>query len=247
MLFFDGKYRSKDYEITTLPKPNLIDFTAELSFPKYLGKASTQLKNTGDIIVPEGTHIKWLFITENTDRLIFIHSDSTMSLSQSGENEFLYANRFYKSERYGLSTSNEFLQNEDTVYYSLEVVPDLFPSISVEAKSDSSNPKMKYFKGLIKDDYGFSKLVFHTQYISKDGSLGTPKSEYIPINRSVPQTDFFHAWNTSSFSLNAGDRIDYFFEVWDNDGVNGNKPSRTQKFSFKAPSIDELQKKNDKK
>ena len=243
---FDGEFESKPFLLSSLPKPLLIDFSVALTYPKYLGKKPAEFNNTGDLIVPEGTQIKWTFNTENTNHLTFIVADSSTDLLKSGENEFLYSKRVYTSETYGLSTSNQFLQNADTVQYSLEVVPDLHPSIEVDTKDDTSNIKMKYFKGLVKDDYGFSKLIFHTQFIGQNDSLGNPQSEYIPINKALPQTDFFFAWNTTQFALKAGDKIEYFFEIWDNDGVNGSKSSRTQKLSFNAPSEDQLKEKNKK-
>ncbi len=37
-----------------------------------------------------------------------------------------------------------------------------------------------------------------------------------------------------------GEEIEYYFEVWDNDGVRGAKSTRSQTLIFKAPSMDEL-------
>jgi hypothetical protein len=37
-----------------------------------------------------------------------------------------------------------------------------------------------------------------------------------------------------------GDKIEYYFEVWDNDGVTGSKSAKTQTMLFKAPTIDEI-------
>ena len=44
-----------------------------------------------------------------------------------------------------------------------------------------------------------------------------------------------------------GDKIAYYFEVWDNDGVNGSKSSRTQMRSYAAPTIDEFIEERDQK
>lgn len=243
---FDGEFESYNFQLTVLPKPLLIDFTVDFVYPKYLDKRPKSINNTGDLVVPEGTQIKWTFNTENTSGLVFIDPDSTINLIRSGEDEFIYSKRVFKSTSYSLSTSNEHVQNLDTISYSLEVIPDLAPSIDVDAKNDSANVKMKYFKGLVKDDYGFNKLLFHTQFIGSNDSIGAPNAELIPINTSLPQTDFFLAWNTAKFNLKAGDKIEYFFEIWDNDGVNGSKSSRTQTLAFEAPSQDELSANNEK-
>lgn len=244
--FSDGEFTSKSYTLKVQPKPLLVDFSILIDYPAYINKKNQTINNTGDLVIPEGTQVKWLFRTVETDELIFITKDSAINLAQSAENEFTFKDRFYYSQQYGISTSNKYLHFEDTVYYNLNVVKDTRPSIEVDAKDDSLNPKMRYFKGFVKDDYGFSRLVFHAQFIGINDSIGKPFSEEIPINKSLPQTDFYHAWNSNQFQLKAGDRVEYYFEVWDNDGVNGSKSARTSKQEFKAPTKDELVEKNKK-
>lgn len=241
---YDGEFESKLYELRALPKPLLIAFSVDLTYPKYLNKRDVTLSNTGDFTIPEGTSVKWTFQTENTDDILFIQEDSSVGLARSGENEYLFTDRFYNTCRYGLSTANKYLIHEDTVFYNLEVIPDLRPSIEVDTKIDSLNPKTRYFKGYAKDDYGFSRLSFYSQYIGKNDSVGELVRQDIPINVNVPQTDFYHLLNTGQFALKAGDEVEYFFEVWDNDGVNGSKSSRTQKLRYKAPTKEELSQKN---
>ena len=43
-----------------------------------------------------------------------------------------------------------------------------------------------------------------------------------------------------------GDEIEYYFEVWDNDGVVGSKSTRSQKMIFKTPTLNELEDKTEK-
>ncbi|MBL4707484.1 MAG: hypothetical protein JKY48_03475 [Flavobacteriales bacterium] len=243
---FDGEFESQLYELKTLPKPLLVNFLVDFSFPKYLNKKDISLTNTGDFTVPEGTSVKWTFRTENTDKVLFIQANSSVSLARSGENEYLFSNRFYNTTKYGLSTANQYLEHEDTIFYTLDVIPDLRPNIEVDTKVDSLNPKMRYFKGYVKDDYGFSRLTFYSQYIGINDSVGELTRQDIPINVNVPQTDFYHLLNTDQYALKAGDEIEYFFEVWDNDGVKGSKSSRTQKIRYKAPTKEELNEKNKK-
>jgi len=242
--FFDGEFASRQYELSLLPKPILMDVSIQLNYPAYLGQESETLENTGDLMVPEGTQIKWLFETESVSELKYIDSDSATNLIQSGENEFIHSGRFFESIRYGLSTANKHVQFEDTAFYDLRVIPDRHPSIEVEVNRDSNALQSLFFKGVIKDDYGFSKLLFHRRYIGADDSLGDLISTPIPIDKSLAQTIFYHAWETAKLDLKPGDRMEYFFEVWDNDGVNGSKSARTSKMLLKAPSKDELRKKD---
>ena len=242
--FLDEEFESRPYTLNLLPKPLLMDLSVQLKFPSYLGKEDKVINGAGDINVPEGTHARWVFNTENTDQLRLIGPDSSHSLIQSGENEFSYSQRIYESYSYGLSSANRFLKFTDTIQYAVSVIPDLSPFIEVEEKRDSLNPKALYFKGMVKDDYGFSKLLFHSKYIGSNDSIGLSESESLPINKLITQTLFYHAWNTDRFILKAGDQLEYYFEIWDNDGVNGAKSSRTRKMTFKAPTKQELKAKN---
>lgn len=244
VFYFNGnEFYSKNFEIKAIPKPSLTEFRAELLFPKYLGMANKTLVNTGDITIPAGTEIKWTFNTVDTENLQLIFPDSSISVIQKGENEFFYDQYFYQSQSYKLSTSNSFVPLGDTVSYFIEVTPDLRPSIELDTKPDSTDIHTLYFNGDVKDDYGFSRLVFFSQLVKEDGKRGEPIIQEIPINKSLPQTDFFHVWNMSRYGLQSGDRIDYYFEIWDNDGVNGSKSARTQKLEFKAPTKNELSEK----
>lgn len=241
--FTGNEFNSKNYEVNVIPKPSLTDFSIELQFPKYLNLKSKIVENTGDLSIPAGTKIQWTFKTEETEELNLILPDSINSLIQKGEDEFFYESYFYESVSYQLSMSNKYVPEGDTISYFLEVIPDLRPSIELDTKTDSNNIYLLYFNGEVKDDYGFSRLIFFSQLVLEDGNKGEPRLEEIPINKSITQTDFFHVWNMASFGLQPGDRINYYFEVWDNDGVNGSKSARTQTLQYKAPSKDELAKK----
>ena len=130
----------------------------------------------------------------------------------------------------------------DTVQYSLQVITDKFPAISVSEKRDSTNDNRFYFKGEITDDYGFSGLSFNYKVISKQDSIVTDNklvSVKIPFNGAMVVDEFFHFWNLEELNILPGDEIAYYFEVWDNDGVNGRKPAKTSLKTFKSKSIAE--------
>ena len=242
--FFDGEFESKIYNITTLAKPQLLNFQVAFEFPKYLKKQNKVLENTGDITIPQGTKVKWFFSTENTDNVVFIQTDSSKTLVRSAKDEFAFESRFLRSSNYGLSVANVNLQFLDTIFYSVNVIPDARPSIEVDTKVDSANQQIRYFKGLVKDDYGFNKLVFYRRFVGQNDSVGQFEKQNIPINLALPTTDFYHSLNLGNFQLVAGDEVEYYFEVWDNDGVNGSKSSRTQTFKYKAPTKEELSNNN---
>ncbi len=242
---FDGEFYSKPYQLEVLPKPSLVSFKTELRFPTYLNQADEVLHNQGDLVIPEGTEVKWYFKTKETSTFKIFIADSSKELSQVSEETFYFKSRVMESGQYGLVAKNEQFTKKDTLWYDLEVIPDLRPSIELEVKTDSTAPKLLYFKGFVKDDYGFSRLSFFVKAQNKDKATTDFEQQNISINTSLPQTDFYHNLNLDEFSLEAGESISYYFEIWDNDGVNGSKSSRTPTYTFKAPSKEQLKQKEE--
>ena len=248
----DG-FKSKEYELIALPNPILLDFDIALAYPKYLNKKDEVIKNTGDLIVPAGTKLSWNFNTQNTRQLRLNFNDTTFSVSPSSENIFKYSQRLFRDKTYSITTANQFLKSKDSITYSINVIPDAYPQIAVTEKKDSTSTKRIYFRGEIKDDYGFNKLSFNYRFINNNDSASTDQykkmitnSIPIAVSKTQPQDQFYHHWNMAELGVSPGDEIEYYFEVWDNDGVTGSKSSRSQKMIFKAPTLKELEENTDK-
>src|SRR6185436_18230572 len=69
---------------------------------------------------------------------------------------------------------------------------------------------------------------------------GSLQSIPIPFTRGISQQSFYHSWDLAGLTIAPGDEIEYYFEVWDNDGVNGHKPARSQSMIFHAPTENEI-------
>ena len=232
---------SEKYTLTVLPKPIVLNFSTEIDYPDYTLKNNETLENTGDLVIPEGTSIKWKLYTRDTDALHLSFNDSIISLIPEKANLFSYTNRFLKSTSYSINTSNQFLNNADSLLFTITVIPDIYPTITVEEYIDSVFDDRIFFRGLIKDDYGFRHLTFNYEHKnSSDNAKPLLHSESLNILRNTNQQQFFHYFQFDSLDLKPGDEISYFFEVWDNDGINGSKASRSQKMIYKVPSLEEL-------
>jgi hypothetical protein len=241
--FSTAEVESDEFILTVLPKPNIAAFTVELDYPNYLGRRDEQLANIGDLTVPAGTKIKWSFDTENTDNidLRFANEADFTTLRRDGSDLYSFDKRAMKNDRYTLYIGNERLPLADSVSYGLSVIPDLYPQITVESFADSTDEKLLYFVGEASDDHGVSKLNFI--YRIKNGETGAEGAEQrIPISAAAgKQTRYDYVWDlTNDLALNPGDELIYYFEVFDNDGVNGAKSARTGVMAFRNPSEEEL-------
>lgn len=248
----DG-FKSKEYELIALPNPILLNFDIALAYPKYLNKKDEVIKNTGDLVVPAGTKLSWNFNTQNTEQLRLNFNDTSFSVAPTAENNFIYSTRLFRDKSYSVTTANQFLKSKDSVTYAINVIPDAYPQITVAEKKDSTSNKRIYFRGEIKDDYGFNKLSFNYRFINNNDSATSEKYKKmttngtpIAVNKMLNQDQFFHYWDMTELGVAPGDEIEYYFEVWDNDGVTGSKSARSQKMIFKAPTIKELEENTDK-
>jgi hypothetical protein len=246
----DG-FTSREYSLEVLPNPIVLNFDVALDYPAYTGKKDESLKNTGDLVVPAGTKITWLFNTRSTRELNMRFADTLMDVKPAAENKFSLSRLFLSGKTYTVQTANEFLKSKDSIGYTVSVVPDLYPSIAVDEKKDSTVSQRIYFSGEVKDDYGFTRLSFHWRSINGTDSTGKNKNDAmhqinVPINTSQVQNPFYYYWDLSMLGVSAGEQIEYYFEVWDNDGVTGAKSTRSQRMIFRAPTENELNDKNDK-
>ncbi|MBL7902554.1 MAG: hypothetical protein JNK73_11215 [Bacteroidia bacterium] len=248
--FSAAGYLSKEYELKVLPKPTLLHFDLELIYPEYLKRASEKIPNTGDIQIPQGTKVNWVFNTRNTNSILMRLNDSLVFPSPSGSEQFTFSKRFMESARYSIKPTNAVVNGAaDSMNYNVLVLPDQYPSISLDAVQDSLEPSRLYYSGMIKDDYGFEGLRFFYTVFSTDTS-GQPikieKQTELNIARDKVSQTYYHYFDLKPFALLPGDKVEYYFEVSDNDGVNGSKTTRSETMVFKTPSREELSQKTDK-
>lgn len=245
----DG-FTSAPYTLNVLASPIVLNFDVELSYPAYTGRKNETLRNTGDLSVPAGTRINWVFNTRATRNMRVTMSDSSYVLKPTGDNRFGFAQRVLQSRNYTLHTANEFLNSKDSMRYSINVIPDLYPGISVTEKKDTATALRLTFTGEVKDDYGFSALSFRYRTINAKDSLGNTAPEVqkaisLPVNRGQQRDQFYYNWDLSQLDIAPGQQIEYYFEVYDNDGVNGAKATRSQRMVYQAPTKQQLSDMND--
>jgi len=246
----DG-FHSAAMRLSTEANPMLLGLTVALDYPLYLGLKNTVTNNTGDISVPAGTRVTWTAETRSADKLAIAFDDTTFSLlsAHPGDQSFTANRRFLKGSAYSLIPGNGDLKAQTTAKYRVDVVPDLYPTIAVEQKADSLSPHRLYFKGDIGDDHGFKRLAFHYRVTEGGDSIPADKRELsknIAIQPNTTRQSFFDFEDLGELHLMPGDKLEYWFEVWDNDGVNGSKSARSTARIFEAPTLKELAEKQDK-
>jgi hypothetical protein len=237
-----GGFTFGPFDLIVSGKPILLNYQAKLNYPAYLGMNNELLNNPGDLSIPAGTIIEWQFMGKNTDdiQLKFLKAEHH-ALSEDGI-RFQFKKKFFLSDEYTIQSSNKDNKKGDSLHFGIQVIPDAYPQIEVTEQQDSTSRKLIYFSGNIEDDHGLKKLNFHYRFLKSENQEKVKKGlQSVDITlRSDKISSFNHVFNLFESGIESADEIEYYFEVWDNDGVHGSKSSRSKIFTLKAPDKKEL-------
>ncbi len=245
-------FQSNEYEIKLSERPNLLSFDVTLSYPSYLGKPAESLSNVGNLTIPEGTTVAWDFNAESTEAMSLQFEGDTKP--QTAQNKLIggfdFKKNIRKSGSYQINLKNNEASNREKISYYLNVIADKNPLLALENYQDTTLYNYFVLGGNISDDYGFSnlKLLYniHRKSEKPDAKKMVYKAVPIPFNKSTTNQTFYYQWYVDSLRLAPGDRIEYFVQVWDNDGVNGPKSAKSQVINFAVPSKEDIRAEVDK-
>ncbi len=229
--------------LRVLPDPQVVSFRMLLSYPAYTGRADETVVDLGDAAVPEGTSVRWLFLTREADTLHFGVEEAEWQEEclpvQAGRAEV--RRRVLQTLNYAFFVSTAPALRSDTLRYTLTAIADAVPLIAVDEVVDSLHPDRRLFRGRVKDDYGFSKLVFvHRTANPTDTTRNALSRAEIALQEGATSQEFYFSFNTAELSLAPGDELSYWFEVSDNDAIHGPKTARSQPFEIKIPTEEQL-------
>jgi len=227
---------SKVYQLKSIATPVITNLKMVLNYPKYTGKQNEVIQNSGNAIVPQGTDITWQIETHQTEQIAFhLLEEEPIYFTNNTKNYFSYASKINRSTSYAITTSNQQLKNYESLNFTVQVIPDEFPKIIVKSDIDSISRGPVQFIGQLSDDYGIKKL----QLLYYDKNNPNSFKSFL-IN--VPFTTFTEFYYVFPEGVEITEGIDYefYFEVFDNDAINGSKKSKSPKFSYYKKTADEL-------
>ncbi len=233
---------SDEYTLEIFNRPALTRFNVELEFPRYLQRRNEKLSNAGNLDVPEGTTIRWKLKTEHAEKATIKFSSETQPFGfQSSTNQdFVFYKKFLSPTQYEIGLENNKSKNKERIAYQINVIKDQYPQIVVNNFKDTVLYERVLLGGMVGDDYGVTQLSLHFLVRNEDQKEILNRSVKIPINKNQVQQNFFYNWSIDSLKLNPGDHLEYNLSVWDNDGVNGRKSTRSATYTFLVPSADNL-------
>lgn len=232
-------FLSQEYTVKVIKKPIVSSMQLQLSYPTYTKLKNKTIKNIGDIVVPVGTQIKWILATKNTKKVAVKFNDTPITNISLEQGKYTFSKRAVRDHSYMLYTFNQDNPTGDSVLYSITVIEDEYPVVQVQQVIDTSQANQFFFMGNASDDYAVSLVSFHMVVKNEKGQI----KKTIQNNVSTPNTsmtDFTHHFSLNQLDLKAGDKAEYYFTVWDNDGINGRKSTRSNTFTYSVPNKKEL-------
>lgn len=237
---YAGEIESEEFALQVLDRPGIVNMDITVTFPAYIKRKTETYHNLGNIKIPEGSHVKWTARVENGADFNLGFNERNFLLPII-DGTAIFDSSFNESLDYNLSAIADYGLSSDTIKYKINVEPDMFPLIEILNNVDSASGNTQII-GKISDDYGFSSFRFYYK-TTRDESY---KFNDLSFDRSSTVFDFMYDVNLSTWNLDKGDGVSYFFEVADNDGVNGHKKTRSSIINLKIDDESSIRAKSDK-
>ncbi|WP_317166949.1 hypothetical protein [Winogradskyella ursingii] len=228
---------SKPYVLDVVNTPNLVSFDMVLDYPAHTKKIDETLKSTGSAVIPEGTMVTWVAKTKSTTE-VNIYAEDTLRFDSFVDGKFEATRRLFSNYNYNISTSNSDLRDYENLAYSIDVVRDIYPELSIKVQKDSIDDQTLYFYGQASDDYGLIKLQL-VYYPDRDES--NKKVELIDISKSN-FSEFVSAF-PNQLNIEEGVSYQLYFEVFDNDAVHNYKRTKSSVFNYRKRTKEEEEEK----
>ena len=229
-LFAAGFY-SGPYAVKVAQKPILKAFKMQLDYPDYTGRKDEVRTSLGDMTVPAGTVVRWAFMAEHTDAAFIRFGEGQKVRMPSNAMMFGYDGRFLRDTSYTITLLNKESAVEESYQYNVQVTADQYPVIQLQEFRDSVTGKQILLNGTAGDDYSITRVLFHYQVTTDQNQTVVAKAIPLQSLRGA-LTNFQHYFDVDVLQLLPGQKLSYFIEAWDNDGVQGPKASRSEVMSY---------------
>ena len=250
--FLANGWRSASYDVIPFAIPSIAHMKVVATPPAYTGAPQVDQDNQGDLTVPEGTPIQWTIRVQDGQGVSLRLNDDLLDVRALAGNT-------YATEHLASTNASYWVKPlgaggvADSIRHRIRVIRDGKPSIQVEEMQDSTSRKLRHFSGAAQDDYGFSRLDFVWQYTEVNQRV---REDLVAADRPVAmQTggrealappsgsrgSFFHTWDMTGLDWREGDVLECWFELWDNDAVNGAKMVRSRTTTVAAPSASDIE------
>jgi hypothetical protein len=228
--FYAAGFYSSSNTLRVIQRPVLKAFKVQVNYPAYTGKKNEVRNSLSDMTLPVGTTVNWTFVTDHTDNASIHFGAGAPVVLPNSSSTFSYQYRFMSDTAYTITLHNKEAAIADSYRYQVQVIPDQYPVIQLQQFKDSVTGKQILLTGSAGDDYAITRVSFNYEVSDKDKPV-TTKSIPVKITEGALAT-FEQYFDIESLKLQPGQKVSYYMEAWDNDGVHGPKASRSEVMTF---------------
>ncbi len=242
-----SNYKSEIFQISVISNPVIQKLDLSVTPPRYSNLAAFVQSDNGNLSVLKGSAIKInLESSRNISEAKIVFSDSASKPLNVVLNKAEGIITASKNDNYRiLIKDKKGITNLNPIEYELSIISDEFPKIEIVAPQDettSGNINILPVIAKIKDDYGFSKLIFN--YRLESSNYRSPDQNYtstqLNLKNQVKEDDIYFNWDLGGLYLAEGETVSFFLEIFDNDLISGPKSSKSQLRFVTVPSLKDM-------
>lgn len=239
--------KSELFEITVINRPLVNNLELSIIPPSYSGIPKTIQKDNGNLTSLIGSRVELnLSSTKNLLKAFLEFNDSSIVELDVTENNSSGSFIVRKDNSYKIKLIDESENsNSSPITYSIKALYDAYPVIELLSPNKNlplANDNRLALLAKVADDYGFSKL--NLNYRLSASRYEPPQSEFslveIPLEDLKKKIDVNYIWNLTPLHLAVDDVVTYYLEIFDNDFISGPKSTKTNSFTVRVPSLDEI-------
>jgi hypothetical protein len=244
-----GDVQSDQYTLTVVDRPFIKILRLHLEYPSYTRLAAADLgDNIGDASALKGTRITFSLETNKdlSGATVMFADSSRLQLAADGSRASGSMVLMHDRSYHIVVKDPDGRENAEPIQYTLKVIADEYPTAVIRVPGqnlDITESEILNMLFSITDDYGFSRLrIAHRLVQSR---YERPQEDFrftdipLPSRREVELT-IPYVWSLAPLNLVPEDVVSYYIEVFDNDVLSGPKSTRSETFTLRLPSLDEV-------
>jgi len=224
----------QDFILEVLPRPFIQNMELYIQPPAHTKLNASTVRGSGTTEVPEGSRVTWNIETKQSDQLRMVQKDSVYDF-QADKELFVYQQQILQAFDYEVLAINHQSKQKEEMHFRMQIIKDAYPTISIHEVQDVVEPTIYQFTGSAEDDYGLRSLSF---VIYPSTNPSEKETFDVPISGDSFE-EFQFQFDTREYIQEDGSYV-YYFEVVDNDAVNGYKTTRSDMGALAALSSEDI-------
>ena len=160
----------------------------------------------------------------NTDSIKFEINNTNTAVKTIRDNNYSLNKSLLTDSEYSISLANTHAQFIDTTFYNIKIIKDTHTHAFSLNQIKDPNISEALISGLIRDDYGFSSLVFYGEIVGNPNTI----MDTITISPNLTSQSFMYSLDAIKGLAKPGQTIKCYLIVTDNDVTNGYKSTSSE-------------------